>query len=62
MVFYSLPLASSVISAVPFTYSFPNNNNETYIVTVTCIIHPDSVADQCVVMAMGDGRVTKTGM
>ena len=25
------------------------------------MIHPDSTADQCVVMAMADGRVTRTG-
>ena len=30
-------------------------------ITVTCTIHPDSTADQCVVMAMADGRVTRTG-
>ena len=35
--------------------------NTTYSITVTCTIHPDSDADQCVVMAMADGQ-TLTGM
>ena len=32
----------------------------TYSITVTCTIHPDSTADQCVVMARADGQ-TLTG-
>ena len=40
----------------------PNATNELHSITVTCTIHPDSTADQCVVMAMADGRVTRTGM
>ena len=36
--------------------------NELYNVTVICIIHPHSTADQCVVMAMDDGGVTITGI
>ena len=39
----------------------PNATNEPYSITVVCTIHPDSTADQCVVMAMADGRVTRTG-
>ena len=39
----------------------PNATNELHSITVTCTIHPDSTADQCVVMAMADGRVTITG-
>ena len=35
--------------------------SELYNITVTCTIHPDSIVDQCVVMAMADGRVTRTG-
>ena len=35
--------------------------SQLYNITVTCTIHPDSTADQCVVMAMADGRVTRTG-
>ena len=36
-------------------------SNITYDLTVTCIIHPDSTADQCEVMAMDDGGMTKKG-
>ena len=40
----------------------PNITRELYNITVTCIIHPDSTADQCVVMVItADGRVTRTG-
>ena len=39
----------------------PNATNELHSITVTCTIHPDSTADQCVVMAMADGRVIRTG-
>ena len=39
----------------------PNVTNELYNITVTCRIHPDSTADQCVVMAVADGSVTRTG-
>ena len=35
--------------------------SELYNITVTCTIHPDSTADQCVVMAMADDRVTRVG-
>ena len=41
--------------------STPNANNELHSITVTCTIHPDSTADQCVVMAMADGGVARTG-
>ena len=51
-------LASSVTNAVT-TLSTPNATNELHSITVTCTIHPDSTADQCVVMAMADdGRST----
>ena len=43
------------------TLNAPNATNELHSITVTCTIHPDSTADQCVVMAMADGRVTRTG-
>ena len=36
-------------------------SNITYILTVTCIIHPDSTADQCEVKAMDGGGMTKKG-
>ena len=32
----------------------PNVTSELYNITVTCTIHPDSTADECVVMAMDD--------
>ena len=35
--------------------------SELYNITVTCTIHPDSTADQCVVMAMADDGDTITG-
>ena len=40
----------------------PNATNELHSITVNCTIHPNSTADQCVVMAIADGRVTRTGM
>ena len=39
----------------------PNATNELHSITVTCTIHPSSTADQCVVMAMADGRINSTG-
>ena len=58
--FFILMLASSVTDVVT-TLSAPNATNEVHSITVTCTIHPDSTADQCVVMGMADGRVTRTG-
>ena len=54
------PVASSVITAIPILMCSPVAS-QLYNITVTCTIHPDSTADQCVVMAMADGRVTRTG-
>ena len=59
--FYSLPLASSVSGVHPFRYSFPNNIDEPYNVTVTCIIHPNSTADQCEVRVKADGKESRIG-
>ena len=53
-------IASSVITATPMLMCSPVAS-QLYNITVTCTIHPDSTADQCVVMAMADGRVTRTG-
>ena len=40
----------------------PNAINEVHSITVTCTIHPNSTADQCVVMAMNDDdRVISRG-
>ena len=35
--------------------------SELYNITVSCVIHPESTADQCVVMAVDDDGVTTTG-
>ena len=35
--------------------------SELYNITVTCTIHPESTADQCLVRAVDDGRVTRIG-
>ena len=34
---------------------------ELYNINIICTIHPDSTADQCVVMAMADDEDTKAG-
>ena len=54
------PVASSVVTATPMLMCSPVAS-QLYNITVTCTIHPDSTADQCVVMAMADGRATRTG-
>ena len=59
--FNSLLLASSMVGVHSFKYSFPNNISELYNVAVTCIIHPNSTANQCEVRAKADGRVTRIG-
>ena len=52
-------MGSSVITAVVrYKYSVAS---ELYNISVTCTIHPDSAADQCVVMAVDDRRVNRTG-
>ena len=53
-------VTSSVTSTTVATIT-SNVTSELYNITVTCTIHPDSIADQCVVMAMADGGVTRTG-
>ena len=53
-----LPVPSSVI----ITVISPDVISELYSIVVTCVIHPDSTVDQCVVMAMDDGGVTRTGI
>ena len=49
-----------MINATPMPVFTPAVS-ELYNITVTCTIHPDSTADQCVVMAMADGRMTRIG-
>lgn len=50
-----------MIGLNPFRYHIPHNISEPYNVTVTCIIHPESTADQCEVMATDDSRATRIG-
>ena len=35
--------------------------SELYNITVTCTIHPESTADQCLVRAVDDGGVIRIG-
>ena len=49
-----------MITAIPMLMCSPVAS-QLYNITVTCTIHPDSTADQCVVMTMTDGRATRTG-
>ena len=57
---YFQPIASPVVTATPMLMCSPVAS-QLYNITVTCTIHPDSTADQCVVMAMADDGVTRTG-
>ena len=59
--FYSLLLASSVTNVRHSGFSFPDNTSKPYNSTFICTIHRDSIADQCVVRAMAEGRVTRVG-
>ena len=54
------PSASSVTDTIAIL-SAPNGTNGLHSITVICTIHPNSTADQCMVMAMDDGKVTRTG-
>ena len=57
---YHLYIVTSSVTNTAVTLITPNVTSELYNITVTCTIHPNSTADQCVVMAMDDGRVTRT--
>ena len=57
-------LYHSIAPSVTSTTSSLNSSNvisELYDITVTCTIHDRSTADQCVVMAVADGRATREG-
>ena len=56
------PIVSSSVTNTTAELISSNVTSEQYNITVTCTIHPNSTADQCVVMAIADGRVTITGM
>ena len=43
------------------TLSAPNATNEVHSITVTCTIHPNSTADQCVVIVMADDGGSTAG-
>ena len=57
---YVIPVAPSVTEAVA-TLVTPNENRTEHSITVTCTVRPESDADMCVVMAMADGRMTRSG-
>ena len=57
---YAIPVAPSVTEAVA-TLVTPNENRSEHSITVTCTVRLESGADMCVVMAMADGRMTKSG-
>ena len=57
---FVIPEAPSVTEAVA-TLDTPNENRIEHSITVTCNIRPRSGADMCVVMAMADGRMTRSG-
>ena len=57
---YIIPVAPSVTEAVA-TMVTPNENRTEHSFTVTCNVRPKSDADMCVVMAMADGRMTRSG-
>ena len=40
----------------------PNATNELHSIAVTCTIHPESTADQVIVMVMAADTVTRTGI
>ena len=53
-------VSSSVTDAQVIMITAEDAMNTTYSITVNCTIHPDSDADQCVVMATTNGQ-TLTG-
>ena len=59
--FIVIRVASSPVADATVTLVLPNITSELYNITVTCTIHPNRTADQCIVMVMADGRMTKTG-
>ena len=57
---YFLITGPSVSDAMAVLNS-PQFSSTLQSITVTCIIHPHSTVDQCVVIAVDDGRVNRTG-
>ena len=59
---YTIPVSSSVTEAVYVaTLITPNENRTEHSITITCTIRPESDADMCVVMAMADDGMTRSG-
>ena len=58
---YFVSSVTSSVTSTTVTPISPDVISELYNITVTCTIHPDSKADQCVVVAMADGQVTRIG-
>ena len=57
---YTYFSASSSVIDAQVTMSTPEDaTNTTYSITVTCTIHPDSTADQCVVMATANDQTLR---
>ena len=54
-------LVSSSIIGATATLDTLNENRALHTITVTCTSDPISIPDQCVVMAMADDQVTRTG-
>ena len=54
-------IVSSSVTDTTTALISPNLTSEIYDITITCTIHPDSTAGQCVVMVMADGRETRNG-
>ena len=70
LITYMTALVANILSLITDTsvsdtvavLSAPDVSTTLQSITVTCTIHPESTADQCVVMAMDDnGRVISTG-
>ena len=57
---FDIPVGLSVTEAVA-TLITPNENRTEHSITVTCTVRPESYAEMCVVMAMADGRMTRSG-
>ena len=50
------------VTGVTTILNVPDVTSGQYSITFNCTIHPNSTADQCVVMAIDDGGVTRMGM
>ena len=54
-------ITDTSVSDAMAVLSTPDVSSILQSIIVTCTIHPNSTADQCVVMAMDDGGVNRTG-